>query len=118
MTDGIQLGGAVGYLDGGTLENVTVKGMVKGAHRVGGVVGAMSSGTITNCTNEATVITTGCGVAEHKDRVSVGGIVGYYRNFDKNRLWKPARSPDAPTRARSTLPLPKPATERPKLSAS
>ena len=85
VTDGIQLGGAVGYLDGGTLENVKVKGMVKGAHRVGGVVGAMSSGTIKNCTNEATVITTGCGVAEHKDRVSVGGIVGYYRNFDKNQ---------------------------------
>lgn len=85
VTDGVQLGGAVGYLDGGTLENVTVKGMVKGAHRVGGVVGAMSSGTITNCINEATVITTGCGVAEHKDRVSVGGIVGYYRNFDKNQ---------------------------------
>ena len=84
VTDGIQLGGAVGYLDGGTLEKVTVKGIVKGAHRVGGIVGAMSSGTIKDCINEATVITTGCGVAEHKDRVSVGGIVGYYRNFDKN----------------------------------
>ena len=86
-TDGIQLGGAVGYLDGGTIQNVTVKGSVKNAARAGGIVGAASSGTIKNCTNEANVASTALntfktdkGVITNGYNVA-SGIVGYVRNF-------------------------------------
>ena len=86
-TDGIQLGGAVGYLDGGTIQNVTVKGSVKNAARAGGIVGAASSGTIKNCTNEANVASTALNTFKtDKGEITNGynvasGIVGYVRNF-------------------------------------
>ena len=48
--DGISVGVAVGYLDGGTIENVTVSGgYVKNIFRVGGLCGAAAYGTIKNC---------------------------------------------------------------------
>ena len=55
--DGVLVGGAVGYLYGGTVKNVTVNGSVKNNYRVGGIVGG-GFGTIENCINNATVVST------------------------------------------------------------
>ena len=49
--DGISVGVAVGYLDGGTVKNVKVTdGYVRSVYRVAGLIGAASSGTIADCT--------------------------------------------------------------------
>ena len=71
--------GAIAYLAGGSVKNLTVRGNVTRANAatkdavsyVGGIVGMITSagGTVTNCTNYATV--TG------PDYCSVGGIVGH-----------------------------------------
>ena len=42
-------GGVVGFLDGGTIDNVIVKGSIEAYNRVGGIAGMASSGTINNC---------------------------------------------------------------------
>lgn len=68
------VGAAVALLCGGTVDNVSVSGTVKGLEGVGGVVGRMLvAGTVTGCTNNATVTQTGT-------QDSAGGIVGkaYY----------------------------------------
>lgn len=76
--DGVLVGGAVGYLCGGTVENVTVYGSVKNNYRVGGIVGG-GFGTITNCHNYADVTST---ARELKAGYHyAAGIVGYARNF-------------------------------------
>lgn len=76
--DGVLVGGAVGYLCGGTVENVTVYGSVKNNYRVGGVVGG-GFGTITNCHNYADVTST---ARELKSAYHyAAGIVGYARDF-------------------------------------
>lgn len=71
--------GAIAYLEGGSVKNLTVRGNVtrasaateKAPSYVGGIVGMITSagGTVTGCTNYATV--TG------PDYCSVGGIVGH-----------------------------------------
>lgn len=71
--------GAIAYLAGGSVKNLTVRGNVtranaataKAVSYVGGIVGMITSagGTVTDCTNYATV--TG------PDYCSVGGIVGH-----------------------------------------
>lgn len=58
--------GVVGFLDGGTVENVTVSGKVSGTNNVAGVVGSALYGEITDCTNNATVTAAW----------QVGGVVG------------------------------------------
>ncbi|MCD7736826.1 MAG: Ig-like domain-containing protein [Lachnospiraceae bacterium] len=61
--------GLFGYVNGGTVKNVTVDGNVTGAYSVGGIVGQVTNGgTITGCVNHADVTAIGN---------RVGGIVGY-----------------------------------------
>ncbi len=110
--DGISVGVAVGYLDGGTIRNVTVSGgSVTAVYRVGGLCGAAGYGTIENCTVEnVTIESTGKDgkIYSEKDGWKtaptkattkksspsgysgtyhdVGGLIGYLRQFDKDRL--------------------------------
>jgi len=101
--DGISVGAAVGYLDGGTIKNVNVlSGHVKSVYRTAGLVGAASHGKIENCNvgtaDEAIVIaSTGsaaAGTKYYNDKVkefqpvtssskylNAGGLIGYLRNF-------------------------------------
>ncbi len=80
--DGISIGVAVGYLDGGTIENVTVKGgSVKGVYRVAGLCGAAAWGTIKNCeVANITIESTGTQKGDSTYHAA-SGIVGYCRNF-------------------------------------
>ena len=51
VLDGLNVGVAVGYLDGGTIKNVKVEsGSVQSTFYTAGLVGAASHGTISNCT--------------------------------------------------------------------
>ena len=51
VLDGLNVGVAVGYLDGGTIKNVNVEsGSVQSTFYTAGLVGAASHGTISNCT--------------------------------------------------------------------
>ena len=75
--DGVLVGGAVGYLYGGTVRNVTVNGTIKNYYRAGGIVGG-GFGTIENCVNNATVASTGTSDAK-TGYYRVGGIIGYAR---------------------------------------
>ena len=75
--DGVLVGGAVGYLCGGTVKNVTVTGSVKNYYRAGGIVGG-GYGSILNCTNQASVASTGTKPAK-LGYYRVGGIIGYIR---------------------------------------
>ena len=83
--DGISIGVAVGYLDGGTIENVTVKsGFVKGVYRVAGLCGAAAWGTIKNCeVAKITIESTGTQKGDSTYHAA-SGIVGYCRNFAKD----------------------------------
>ena len=83
--DGISIGVAVGYLDGGTIENVTVKGgSVKGVYRVAGLCGAAAWGTIKNCeVANITIESTGTQKGDSTYHAA-SGIVGYCRNFAKD----------------------------------
>ncbi len=83
--DGISIGVAVGYLDGGTIENVTVKGgSVKGVYRVAGLCGAAAWGTIKNCEiADITIESTGTQKGDSTYHAA-SGIVGYCRNFAKD----------------------------------
>ena len=58
--------GFFGYVDGGTVENLTVEGNVEGSKSVGGVIGYLNVGTVKNCGNKARV----------KGGSMVGGVVG------------------------------------------
>ena len=83
--DGISIGVAVGYLDGGIIENVTVKsGSVKGVYRVAGLCGAAAWGTIKNCeVANITIESTGTQKGDSTYHAA-SGIVGYCRNFAKD----------------------------------
>jgi len=60
--------GLVGYLGGGTLQNLGVKASyIKGGNRVGGLCGRNYHGTVTNCYNAGNVA----------GNSSVGGVCGY-----------------------------------------
>ncbi len=51
VLDGLNVGVAVGYLDGGTIKNVKVEsGSIQSTFYTAGLVGAASHGTISNCT--------------------------------------------------------------------
>ena len=96
---------AVGYLDGGTVKNVTVtNGYVRSVYRVAGLIGAASSGTIENCTvgsadNGVEITSTGSTYVKakvwNKDTMKfdyitedtdcgytvAAGLIGYCRDF-------------------------------------
>ena len=97
--DGICFGVAVGYLDGGTIENVTIrKSSTEGAtnkistvYRTGGLVGAAANGTIKDVKiSDLTVQSKGY-AGLHKDGkhyyeeayCSAAALIGYARNFVK-----------------------------------
>ena len=96
--DGLGVGVAVGYLDGGTIKNVNVaSGTVKSVFYTAGLVGAASSGTITGCTigtyennvaKEAVkIITDGNNnktndnSANAKDHYVAAGLIGVLRDY-------------------------------------
>ena len=96
--DGLGVGVAVGYLDGGTIKNVNVaSGTVKSVFYTAGLVGAASSGTITGCTigtyennvaKEAVkIITDGNNnktndnSANVKDHYVAAGLIGVLRDY-------------------------------------
>ena len=65
--------GLFGYVgSGGTVQNLTVSGSVKGDDYVGGVVGYNSSGTVTGCIFSGSGSVSGVTGSDY-----VGGIVGY-----------------------------------------
>lgn len=59
--------GLFGYVDGGTVKNVTVQGSVTGSSNVAGVVGYLNAGKVENCGNNATI----------NGGSAVAGIAGY-----------------------------------------
>uniref|UniRef100_UPI0040269431 GLUG motif-containing protein n=1 Tax=Gemmiger formicilis TaxID=745368 RepID=UPI0040269431 len=68
--------GLFGYVDpGGTVQNLSVSGSVKGKWYVGGVVGFNFSGTVTNCAFSGSV--SGSGDWYVGADWYVGGVVGY-----------------------------------------
>ena len=94
--DGICFGVAVGYLDGGTIENVTIKrssdkatNKISTVFRTGGLVGAAANGTIKNVKiSDLTVQSKGyAGLHEDgkpyhdKAYCSAAALIGYARNF-------------------------------------
>ena len=58
--------GLFGYVDGGTVQNLTVQGEVKGSSAAAGVVGYLNGGTVKNCGNQTSV----------SAGSNVGGVVG------------------------------------------
>ena len=89
--DGICCGVAVGYLDGGTIENVIIrKSSTEGAtnkistvYRTGGLVGAAAKGTIKDVKiNDLTVQSKGWKELKADDGHCVAGaLIGYARDF-------------------------------------
>jgi len=86
--DGICVGVAVGYLDGGTIENVTIRkssdvkavNEISGVYRMGGLVGAAAKGTIKNVTiNNLTVQSKG--LSKEDGHCVAGALIGYARDF-------------------------------------
>ena len=69
------VGGIVGEMTGGTIENCTSQASVSGGTKMGGIVGYSSGGTITKCMNYNTGTIYPSGTSE----LDVGGIVGYSR---------------------------------------
>ena len=63
------LSSSVGFfadVNGGTVKNLIVRGMVNGASNIAGVVGKLTAGAVQNCGNEASV----------SGGANVGGVVG------------------------------------------
>ena len=88
--DGICFGVAVGYLDGGTIENVTIRrssdkatNKISTVYRTGGLVGAAAKGTIKNVTiSDLTVQSKGWKKLGADDGHCVAGaLIGYARDF-------------------------------------
>ena len=67
-------GGIVGFLDGGTIRDCTVKGTITGYNRIGGVVGWAKSGTIERVNVEGLTINT---TTLRDDYAGIGGIAAY-----------------------------------------
>ena len=59
--------GLFGYVDGGTVKNVTVRGSVSGSSNAAGIVGYLNAGKVENCGNNASV----------SGGSAVAGVVGY-----------------------------------------
>lgn len=72
-------GGVVGLLDGGTVENVKVTGIINGYNRMGGVVGIFAKGTVKNCVVDASITSniSTTGTTKNADYAMVGGIAAY-----------------------------------------
>lgn len=64
--------GIFGMIIGGTVKNLTVKGMFASGSFSGGIVGAMKGGSISNCRNESGDAS---GIGQHR-----GGIAGFITN--------------------------------------
>ena len=58
--------GLFGYVDGGTIRNLTVSGSVKGSGHTGGIAGGADGGTFENCANQCEV-----------QGGTTGGIIGF-----------------------------------------
>lgn len=58
--------GLFGYVDGGTIRNLTVSGSVKGSGHTGGIAGGAEGGTFENCANQCEV-----------QGGTTGGIIGF-----------------------------------------
>ena len=67
-------GGIVGFLDGGTIRDCTVKGTIEGYNRIGGVVGWAKSGTIERVNVGELKIHT---QTLRDDYAGIGGIAAY-----------------------------------------
>ena len=63
-----RVGGLIGYLYGGVIENVDVECTVSGGQQVGGFIGRMDAGTLINCSAEANVTAS---------NYYAGGLVAY-----------------------------------------
>ena len=93
VLDGLNVGVAVGYLDGGTIKNVTVEsGSVQSTFYTAGLVGAASNGTITNCkigtSEKAVTITTDGkgnkiseGTTDDPTHYVAAGVIATLRDF-------------------------------------
>ena len=89
VLDGLNVGVAVGYLDGGTIKNVKVDGgSVQSTFYTAGLVGAASNGTIKDCTVSNLTVTTngnGCKTAEGRTNdpthYAAAGLIATLRNF-------------------------------------
>ena len=68
---GSETAGLFGYINGGTVKNLSVSGSVKG-RIAGGVAAINNGGTIENCSSSVTIIATATG----NNDVTVGGVVG------------------------------------------
>lgn len=76
-------GGVVGYLNGGTVENVTNNAFVTGKFKetdilagkghIGGVIGLLQTGSVSNLTNNGFVYGN---VTKYEDNQGVGGVIG------------------------------------------
>ena len=64
-------GGLIGWLKGGTIENVTVECTTFGAQQVGGLIGRMSAGSVVNCSASGDATT---------EIYYVGGLIGILIN--------------------------------------
>lgn len=64
-------GGLIGWLKGGTIENVDVECSVFGSQQVGGLIGRVSAGTINNCSASGDAAT---------ENYYVGGLIGLMLN--------------------------------------
>ena len=83
----VSVGSAVGWLNGGTVDNVTVTGNMSAIGTgvaMGGIVGNAGGGNITNSVSSVTI-------RSHSDTstVFIGGIVGYTKKTPtlKNDVW-------------------------------
>ena len=70
-------GGIVGFLDGGTIRNCTVSGIITAYNRIGGVVGYAKSGTIENVNVDGLEITSKVGDNSNTGYSVAGGLIGY-----------------------------------------
>src|SRR5690606_2843022 len=61
--------GLFGFVQSGTIENLSVSGYVKGQNNVGGIVGYLNKGDVRNVYSTASV----------EGNAQIGGIIGYLR---------------------------------------
>ncbi len=74
--NGADVGGLVGYHEGGTIANAYSTGNVGGARHVGGLVGYNLNGTISNAYSTGSASSTGSSSGSD----DVGGLVGFHSN--------------------------------------
>ena len=74
ITGGEKVGSVVGYVNGGSVRNVSASGSVNGTHTVGGLVGFFDGSVITN--SSVSVATNAEGAVQQQGISAVGGVVG------------------------------------------